>query len=144
MREPRYITHSGEVVAKESTSRHHIFGYEYEKGAHRRLRMLGEAIVRMHNPSHLPQYPESLHANVRPPIVPSMLLAEDMHKFLESENRNSDPFTPEERLEHLIQHLGYLSFSSPRQRTQDEAGLIRENLLEQLPYIHEGSVYRGL
>lgn len=139
MREPRFYLPTGEELPKSETSRHHIFTYEWDKGYHRRVRQMGSLSIRMHNPLHLPQYPTSLHANVDHPITPHMGVAKDIYEFMRS-SREQD-FDHLERLDHLVQHLGYLSFSSPRQRTQEEAGLLQENLKEQMVFIREGAVH---
>lgn len=141
MREPRFYLPTGEELPKSETSRHHLFGFEYEKGSHRRLRMNGRCVVRMANEYHLPQYETSLHANVPPPIVPQMGLAQEMNDFM-NHQRETD-INPLERMEHLIQYLGYLSFSSPRPRVREESALIQDNLMEQMVFIRKGAVHHG-
>lgn len=140
MREPRFYLPNGEEIGKEDTSRHHLFQNNWDKGAHRRVRMMGSMSVRMHNPLHLPQYSTSLHANVERPIVPHMGLAKDIYDFMEHEPERFDKL---EQFEHLIQHLGFLSFTASRHRTQHEAGLLQENLQEQMVFIRKGAVHHG-
>lgn len=141
MREPRFYLPTGEEIPKSETSRHHLLTHEYDTGARRKLRQFGTMAVRMVNPLHLPQYPTSLHANVDHPPLVSQHLSKDIYDFMKLQ-RETD-FSQLERFDHLIQHLGFLSFSSPRDQIQEESALLQENLIEQMVFIREGAVHHG-
>lgn len=151
MSEPRLYIRSGEEVEYAETSRHHVFSREHfnvknPKPA-RRLMAMGRAVIRMYNPYHNETdernhfLPTALHHNVDNMQRPDIELIKDMYGFLSHLPANVDKLEGLDRLSEHLHHLGELAIT---EHTHNQVIRTADNLDQQLPYIKQGAVYRGV